>query len=235
MEAATATYGGTLLDENGKPMADRTLQIYVKTSLYQAVAPQQTDRQGRFRFTGLPCNVPLQLNLQNDTEVPRYFLFDRDRMLNPGEIRENEVLKPQRADESSSQCDLSGPAGQERREHLPERPPEWHAPLVASLGDDSGDTARTIYQLFDYDDERTRAVLSYLTLRVDPAQLKSEAAALTKFGWPKPEPGEIVLVALDGDQKMIAAQRIATNHVATAVSVGADFLKQHRPPAAATL
>ena len=78
--------------------------------------------------------------------------------------------------------------------------------LVALLGDDSGDAARTIDQLFDYDDERTRAVLSYLTLRVDPAQLKSEAAALTKYGWPKPAPGEIVLVALDGDQKTIAAQ-----------------------------
>ena len=83
--------------------------------------------------------------------------------------------------------------------------------LVALLGDDSGDAARTIDQLFDYDNERTRAVLSYLTLRVDPAQLKREAAILTEYGWPKPAPGEIVLVALDGDQKMIAAQRIATN------------------------
>ena len=83
--------------------------------------------------------------------------------------------------------------------------------LVALLGDDSGDAARTIDQLFDYDDERMRAVLSYLTLRVDPAQLKSEAATITEYGWPKPAPGEIVLVALDGDQKTIAAQRIATN------------------------
>ena len=100
------------------------------------------------------------------------------------------------------------------------------------MGDDSGDTARTIDQLFDYDDERMRAVLSYLTLRVDAAQLKSEAAILTEYGWPRPGPGEIVLVALDGDQKMIAAQRITTNNVATAVGIGADFLKQHRPPAA---
>ena len=83
--------------------------------------------------------------------------------------------------------------------------------LVALLGDDSGNTSRTIDQLFDYDNERMRAVLSYLTLRVDAAQLKSEAAILTEYGWPRPAPGEIVLVALDGDQKMIAAQRIATN------------------------
>ena len=93
-----------------------------------------------------------------------------------------------------------------------------------------GDAARTIDQLFDYDNERMRAVLSYLTLRVDPAQLKREAATVAEYGWPKPAPGEIVLVALDGDQKMIAAQRIATNKVATAVGIGVDFLKQHRPP-----
>ena len=29
---ATATYGGTLLDENDQPVVDRTLQMYVKTS-----------------------------------------------------------------------------------------------------------------------------------------------------------------------------------------------------------
>jgi Thioredoxin-like len=40
-----------------------------------------------------------------------------------------------------------------------------------------------------------------------------------------------VLVALDGDQKTIAAQRIVTKNVAAAVNTGADFLKQHRPPA----
>jgi hypothetical protein len=39
-----------------------------------------------------------------------------------------------------------------------------------------------------------------------------------------------VLVVLDGDQKIIAGQRIATNKVATAVDIGVDFLKQNRPP-----
>jgi Thioredoxin-like len=99
-----------------------------------------------------------------------------------------------------------------------------------TLGDDSGDAARTIDQLFDYDNARTRAVLSYLTLRVDSTQLKREAATVTRYGWPKPAPGEIVLVALDGDQKMIAAQRLATNPVAAGVDRGVAFLNGHRLP-----
>ena len=78
---------------------------------------------------------------------------------------------------------------------------------MALLGDDSRVMARTIDQLFDDDDERQRVVLSYLTLRVDPVQLKNEAATVTEYGWPMPGQGEIVLVALDGDQKMIAAQQ----------------------------
>ena len=62
---------------------------------------------------------------------------------------------------------------------------------MALLGDDSRNAARTIDQLFDYDDDRMRAILSYLTLRVDAAQIKREAVILTKYGWPRPAPGEI--------------------------------------------
>ena len=102
MEATAATYGGIVLDENARPIAGRTLQIYVKESTYEAVAPRQTDKRGRFRFTGVPCNVPLQVNIRNENDGPQYFLFDRDRMLNSGEVRENDQLKPQRTDGASS-------------------------------------------------------------------------------------------------------------------------------------
>ncbi len=99
------------------------------------------------------------------------------------------------------------------------------------LGDNSGNAAKTIDQLFDFNNERTRDVLSYVTLRVGPAQLKREASIITQFGWPKPAPGEVVLVALDGDRRTLAAQRIATNDVTAAVGIGVKFLKQRRRPA----
>jgi hypothetical protein len=231
MEAMAPMYSGILLDENAMPMADRTLQIYVKDSTYQAVAPQQTDKSGRFRFTGVPCNVPLQVNIQNETDGPQYFLFGRDRMLNSGEVRENDRLKAQRTDDSSSNVRSAAPLAKGVENICRNARASGMRALVALLGDDSQDAARAIDQLFDYDNERTRAVLSYLTVRVDHGQLKREATTIAEFGWPQPAPGEIVLVALDGDKKPIAAQRIATTNVATAVGIGADFLQQHRPPA----
>jgi RNA polymerase sigma factor (sigma-70 family) len=231
MEAMAATYGGTLLDENARPMADRTLQIYVKQSTYLAVAPQQTDKRGRFRFTGVPCNVPLQMNIQNENDGPQYFLFDRDRMLNSGEVRENDRLKPQRIDVSSSNARSAVPLAKSVENICRNARSSGMRALVAMLGDDSQDAAKAIDQLFDDDDERMRAVLSYLTLSVDRGQLQREATTITEYGWPQPAPGEIVLVALDGDKKTIAAQRIATKNAATAVGIGADFLKQHKPPA----
>jgi hypothetical protein len=101
--------------------------------------------------------------------------------------------------------------------------------LVALLGDDSAPTVRTIDQLFHNDDERGRDILPYLTLRVDRAQLEREAAVVSGYGWPKPDPGEIVLVALDGERK-VSTRRIATKSINDAVGAGRGFLKQHAPP-----
>ena len=228
---ATATYSGTLVDDNAQPVAGCTLEMYVKTSDYKPVAAQQTDKAGRFRFTGVPANVPLQFNNRYEVDGPDCYVVNGDRMFNPDEVRENDQLKLHLRDPSSPTVRSPVPLAQSVETTCRNARSSGMRTLVALLGDDSGDAARTIDQLFDDDNERTRSVLSYLTLRVDPAQLKREAAILNTYGWPKPAPGEIVLVALDGDQKMIAAQRIATNPVATAVGTGVDFLNQHRPPA----
>ena len=231
MEPMAESYSGTLLDERGKPMADRTLEIYVKTSLHQAGPPQQTDKQGRFRFTNLPCKVPLQLNIRNESDGPQYFLFDRDRMFEPREVRENDQLKPHRSDKSSTNERSYVPLATSVENTCRNVRSSGMRALVAIVGDDSQNAARTIDQLFDYDDERTSVILNYLTIRVGAAQLNREAAVVSKFGWPKPGPGEIVLVALDGNQKSIAAQRIATKNVESALGIGVDFLKKHRLPA----
>ena len=61
--------------------------------------------------------------------------------------------------------------------------------------------------------------------------MKAEAATLAAHGWPIPAPGEIVLIALNGDHVTITARRIATDKVDAAVSAGEEFLKQNQPPA----
>ena len=82
----TATYSGTLVDDNAQPVAGRTLEMYVKTSDYKPVAAQQTDKAGRFRFTGVPSNVPLQFSNRHEIDGPECYVVNGDRMFNPGEV-----------------------------------------------------------------------------------------------------------------------------------------------------
>jgi hypothetical protein len=96
MEPMTANYSGQMLDENNKPMSGRTLEFSVRNSDRKAVVAHKTDEAGSFRFTGLPCNVPLQLQITDEPGRPFYFLADGERIFKPGEERENDPLKPRR-------------------------------------------------------------------------------------------------------------------------------------------
>jgi hypothetical protein len=233
MEPMTATYSGTLLDENGQPMAGRTLEFYVRSSQVEAVPAQQTDQAGRFRFAALPADVPLQLAIRREPEQPDYFLFEGPRLFNPGERREHDLLKPQRVGESLPSARASEPVPLAKR--LPNLCRNAHAcgmrALLALEGSSARDVTEVVDELFDFNNDRMRAIFHYVTLRVSAAQLKSEAASVAAYGWPRPAPGEIVLVVLDGDQKTIAAQPIATNDAGKATETGRTFLEQHRLPA----
>jgi hypothetical protein len=80
------------------------------------------------------------------------------------------------------------------------------------------------------DDDREGSVLGYLALRVNSDRSKADAATVAEHGWPVPGPGEITLVALDGDRKTIAARRVSTTGgPATAEVLGESFLKEHGP------
>ncbi len=226
----TATYAGALLDPDGKPASGRTVQMFVKNGDFKPIEAQPTDEAGRFRFDSAPSNVPLQFNNRREPGDPEEYVFDGDRLFNPGEVRENAELKLQRSGASSTKARPVAPLA-ERVESLRRKVgPSGMRGLVALVGDDSGDAARTVDALFNYDDERTKAVLSYLTLRVEPAEVANEAAAIAGRGWPGPKPGEVVLAAVDGDGKTIAAETIAVKNVDAAIVAGAAFMKQHRLP-----
>ena len=100
--------------------------------------------------------------------------------------------------------------------------------LVVLLGDDSGDVASLTNALLD--ENRASTILGYLSVRVEAEELKTEAATIKKFGWPIPSPGTVVLVALDGNEKTIAAKPIEAHPRLTALATGDAFLKAHMPP-----
>ena len=117
----TATYSGVLVDDNAQPVAGRTLEMYVKTSEYftKPVAAQQTDKAGRFRFTGVPSKVPLQFSIRHQPDDPECYIANDDPIFKPGEIRENDQLKLRQYDSTSGKPRSCRSAGDDRRKHLP--------------------------------------------------------------------------------------------------------------------
>ena len=100
--------------------------------------------------------------------------------------------------------------------------------LVVLQGDDSTRVTALTNDLLEED--RGRVIYRYLPVRVGAAELKSQAVTLTKYGWPIPGPGQLVLVALDGDERTIAAKAIEAVRATGALGLGDAFLKEHMPP-----
>jgi len=224
----TATYSGTILDENARPLVDRIVRFYMKNIFYEPVPTQRTDKAGRFRFTAVPANVPLQVTMDWKGDRPDYVLEGGDRVFLPGEARENDQLTPR---PMNSPAPIARPAvalaTSVEKICRDAGAARMHA-LVVLEGDDSPHVLRVAGRLLDFD--QVKSVLGYVTLRMEAAQLKAEAAALASFGWPIPAPGDIVLVALKGNRDTIASKRVATAKIDRAAADGEGFLKQHLPP-----
>jgi hypothetical protein len=203
--------------------------MYVKPSDRKPVAARQTDDAGRFEFAAVPSRIPLQFTIRYEVERPDDYIANGDRMFNNGEVRENDRLTLIRTSSLAPNVRPAVPLAKSVEDTCRNVRAAGMRALVALLGDDSGNTIGAIDRLFADNNERTRVVLSYLTLRVDTAQVQKESATITEYGWPKPSPGEVVLVVLDGEQKTVAAQRIATKNIDAAVGSGADYLTKHRP------
>ena len=222
-----ATYSGTVRDENAQPIVGQTLSLYVKTSGPVAIATQTTNEAGGFRFAAVPANVPLALNIGNGATRPEYYLIDGDRLFLPGEVRENDEVRPYRRNSPAPIARPSLPlAGRIENACRNVRSSGMHA-LVVLKGDDSKDVSTLTDQLLNADHDAN--ILKYLPVQVEPAELKTEVALLNKCGWPIPAPGTIVLVALSGNQETIATKQIDTGEPA-ASGIAEGFLKQQIPP-----
>ena len=225
--APTASYSGALLDENKQPMADRTLQLYLKTSMHEAVPAQRTDSAGRFRFPVVPANVPLRLEFKNEPKGPQYYLF-ADRLFDPGEVREHDRVETHRADSPGASVRPSIPLDERVKAVAQDaRLTGMHA-LVLLQGDSAPDTLGAVEHVLD--GSKGKDILRYLPVRVEPPQIEREAAFLDGRHWPIPGPGEVVLVALDGDASTLGTEHIVAGKEAEASRLGAQFLKRHSPP-----
>ena len=76
----------------------RLIRLLTRSSFIDVVEAQRTDAVGRFRFTGLAVNTPLRMDVKNEDGLPSYSVSSNRRSFEPGEIRENEVVRARRRD-----------------------------------------------------------------------------------------------------------------------------------------
>lgn len=223
----TATYSGTLLDENGGPLADRTLRMLTESSWLDVAEPQRTDSAGRFRFSAVAVKTPLRLGMGDEAGLPKYLLYGYRRMFEPGEVREGDNIQTEQMNRDMAVPQPKPPLAERLADSLENARVAGMHVLVVLQGGDSKNVVRLIDRVLDLDND---AVLAYLPVTVSASELESESATLTERKWPKPAGGELVLVALDGRQQLLGAQEFRAGDVDTAALRAQQFLTRHRPP-----
>ena len=235
----TATYGGTLVDEDKQPLPHRTIELHLSEVVSDPFATTQTDALGKFQFAAVPALTPLIVVLRQDKTPPEdwsLFLFDHDRMFQPEETRLDQTLEAQWG------------YGGDRQ--TPPPPPDATisklTPLSASIeliggnarvsgmqalavisGDDSTSVASLVGKLLD--EEKNPAIISYLATRLNAARVVNEAATIDRLGWTRPGAGEVALVVLDPTGKPLASVLLAVADPAAAIEQGKRFLQDQCP------
>jgi hypothetical protein len=222
-----ASYSGLLVDDQGQPLPDRTVRLSVQSAYRKTVVARRTDDRGRFRFEGVPAGIPLRLDLEDEGEDPGYFLLGVERLFEPGEVREGDRIAARRRNSSASAAGAPTPLLDQVGNICENvRVSNMHA-LVVLMGDDSQGLVTATGRLLDADE--VRPVLGFLAVRLGADRVEAEAGQIADLGWPRPNPGEIVLVALDGNRETIASSRIGAARADDAVALGEEFLARHGP------
>jgi hypothetical protein len=68
-----------------------------------------------------------------------------------------------------------------------------------------------------------------LPITVAADQVRSEAAFLEQQNWPQPDADELVLIALDGRQKLLSSATISAEDLDSAKTRAKEFLTRHKP------
>ena len=239
----TASYGGTLVDENGKPLPDRKISLGIQEIRPDPIATVRTDEHGCFRFPSVPARAALELNLQDAGTPPQDwtpYLIDRDRFFEPGEVRLDQTLQAGwiYAGPISPPPSHSGATAAAVAAKLPPLSASLELiggnarvsgmqALAVILSNDSPVVASLVEQLLD--DEQDPPILSYLPTRLNAGRVQAEAATMDRLGWPRPEAGEVALVTLDHAGQPLASTRLSSADPAAAIEQGKRFLQEHRP------
>jgi hypothetical protein len=218
----TATYAGTLLDDEGQPAAGLELSLSPRENFTAPIITQSTDESGRFKFDAVPVQIPLGIRVRGDATSNRsHYIASNERHFTPGEVRENDEVRLRRSSKAIAKSPPPAiPLATSAANICRDAKLSAMRPLVVLAGDESDATS----QLFDQLSED----LSYRVLFVSKKQQAAEAAVLAEHKWPIPADGELVLLILGDDQAVVQSTRLRTTEAAAPVE-GRKFLEAHKP------
>jgi hypothetical protein len=225
--STTAVFSGVVVDENGKPISGAQLQLGVEKMRFPAAKAQVTDGLGNFRFGAVAANLPVRLQIRRKSDDSAVH-FDRLRFFLPGEVREKTRVALSRDSNDLEDVSENTKSLSDRVSGMTKdaRLNGMHA-LVVLEGDSSEAVKKLTAAILDFED--CPEVLGFQPAVVDAKTAKFERETIKKYGWQLPEPGEVVLVALDSSAKIIGLERIAAGKLPEAIEVASALVKKHAP------
>jgi hypothetical protein len=218
----TATYAGTLLDDEGQPASGLELSLSPRENFTAPIITQSTDEMGKFKFEAVPAQVPLGIRVRGDANSDRsHYIASNERHFTPGEARENDEVRLRRTSKAIAKSPPPAiPLSTSVANICRDAKLSAMRPLVVLAGDESDATSQLLEQFSE--------ALSYRVLFVSKKQQAAEAAVLAEHKWPIPADGELALLILGDDQAVVQSTRLKTTDAAALVE-GGKFLEAHKP------
>jgi hypothetical protein len=224
----TATYSGTATDGAGQPVARQPLRLVVSGTNHLAAAPATSDEHGKFRFEAVATDVPVDVKVVDHDGQPLPRLIDRLYFV-AGETRENARLVVDNSgappapppDQPYSLAEAVARAVRDARLNGMQ--------ALVILQGDSSKSADQLASRMQHAVDELPEVVGYLPLVVRSKSVASSSGTLAELGWPPPQSGEAVLVALDEVGKKLGVLRVPLADDDAAPSC-APFLRAYLPP-----
>jgi hypothetical protein len=150
----TAAYGGTLLDEAGRAIANQEIVLALKANSADVVVSQRSDAAGKFHWDSVPVQIALEFRLRFRDDKPRYYMIsaDAERQFEPGEVREKDKPRVFEADDPPETAPAKVPLAEAVAVICRDAKLNAMRALVVLNGDESDSTRSLAGRLLDAED-----------------------------------------------------------------------------------
>ncbi len=231
----TGVYSGQIIDQDGKPVPRVRVKLFPKADVATLVndallQEAVSDDRGRFAFQQAPTGVILwpSIVLSRDRE---FRTTTESFLLKPEERRvgeRNQVVTKDDPPPENPVIKSDQPAVNRLTELIRDARVLNLKVLVGAVGDMSEPVEETRRHLTDV--EEVTVSRRYLSLWVSASESRARTELFSRLKLRPPKAGEMLLVVLDGDGRLVDFLYIAVGGSLSAFRLGDSFLRKHAPP-----